>query len=203
MTKMDSELIAERYKQEIGKIVGSQVNENREAIFFIYQDGTTSEVYQGQATQISLTREQEARIMSSGNVVGSVHSHPSGFDPSTIDIITGAMTTQEAMCVAVPLHDESIDDDFVLTCLDVADLSFTQRRRLVRAMRRSSVGVLEMGREVRKQTALQRFSIDGTRTHKIEFSGFEFPVTSRPSKFDFSLGEEKEVKEVNGNEEFL
>lgn len=195
---MDSQQIADEYNDKINKVVSSQVNENREAIFFIYQDGTTSPIYQGQATQISLTREQEARIMSNGEVIGSVHSHPTGFDPSTIDIITGAMTTQEAMCVAVPLHDASIDDDFVLTCLDVSNLSFAQRRRLARAMRRSSVGITETGREIRKQAALQRFNIQGSRTHKVEVDGFEFPVTSRPSKFNLKIGAEEKVEKVDG-----
>lgn len=200
---MDSQQVANRYEDDIRKVIASQVNQNREAIFFIYEDGSTSKIYQGQATQISLTREQEARIMSNGNVIGSVHSHPSGFDPSTIDIITGAMTTQEAMCVAVPIYEESIDSDFVLTCLDVSGLGFTERRRLSRAMRRSSVGVTEMGRELRKQTSIQRFNIQGTRTHKVELDGFSFPVTSRPSKFSIDLGRDTEIKEVKGNDEFL
>jgi proteasome lid subunit RPN8/RPN11 len=200
---MDSKQVANRYKDEIRKVIVSQVNQNREAIFFIYGDGSTSKIYQGQATQISLTREQEARIMSNGNVIGSVHSHPSGFDPSTIDIITGVMTTQEAMCVAVPIYEESIDSDFVLTCLDLSELGFTETRRLSRAMRRSSVGVTETGRQLRKQISIQRFNIDGTRTHKVELDGFSFPVTSRPSKFDIDLGRHTKIKEVQGNDDFL
>lgn len=201
--KLDSQLIATQYQEEINQVIESQVSENREAIFFIYADGSTSRIYQGQATQISLTREQEARIMSNGDVVGSVHSHPSGFDPSTIDIITGAMTTQQAMSVAVPIHDDSIEDDFVLTSLDVSELSFFQTRRLIRAMRRSSAGVSESFRELRKQAALQRFNVSGTRTHEIEVDGIKFPVTSRPSKFDISLGQKKKIKEVDGADEFL
>jgi len=198
---MDSQQIVNIYEDDIRKVIASQVNENREAIFFIYEDGSTSKIYQGQATQISLTREQEARIMSNGKVIGSVHSHPSGFDPSTIDIITGAMTTQEAMCVVVPIYEESIDSDFVLTCLDLSELNFTERRRLSRAMRRSSVGVTEIGRELRKQSSIQRFNIKGTRTHKVELDGLSFPVISRPSKFDLEIGSKEKVKEVNGAHE--
>lgn len=201
--ELDSQSIASTFQDEIQQVVSSQVNQNREAIFFIYGDGRTSKIYQGQATQISLTREEEAKIMSNGDVVGSVHSHPSGFDPSTIDIITGTLTTQEAMSVAVPIYDTSIESDFVLTSLDLSNLSFLQRRRLVRSMRRSSVGFSEAFREIRKQTALQRFDISGTRTHKVEFDGLTFPVTSRPSKFNISIGNSKTVSEIDGNDEFI
>jgi len=201
--ELDAQSVASTFQEEIQQVVSSQVNQNKEAIFFIYDDGRTSKIYQGQATQISLTREEEARILSNGNVVGSVHSHPSGFDPSTIDIITGTLTTQEAMGVAVPIYSDSIESDFVLTSLDLSNLSFFQQRRLIRSMRRSSVGLSEALRDIRKQASLQRFDVSGTRTHEIEFDGITFPVTSRPSKFNISIGKSKSVREIDGNDEFI
>jgi hypothetical protein len=197
------DLIAERFEAEIQEVVDAQVNDNREAIFFIYENGATSQIYKGQATQISLSREEEARIQSQGTIVGSVHSHPTGFDPSTIDIMTGVMTTQESMCVAVPTHTEPIDSDFVITCLDFSELTPTQRRRMVRAMRRSSVGFTDLGRQLRKQAALQRFEVTGCRSHTLKMEGIEFPVANRPSKFNISVGMEKEIASEEADQELL
>lgn len=188
--------IAEKYEQQIQSVVDAQVNENREAIFFIYEDGSTTDLFKGESTQISLSREQEAAIMSNGNLIGSVHSHPSGADPSTIDVMTGIMTRQESMCVAIPTHDDDISSDFVLTCLDLSNLTFAQRRRLMRAMRRSSTGVSELGREFRKQAALQRFNVTGCRTHEVEVDGVEFPASERPSAINVQIGRETGVSEI-------
>lgn len=200
---MKCSTIAKTYEAEINDIVDIQVEDNMEAIFFFYEDGSSTEMFTGGPTQISLSREEEARIMSQGNLIGSVHSHPSGFDPSTIDVMTGIMTRQESMCVAVPAHDSNINSKFVLTCLNLSNLNFSQRRRLMRAMRRSSMGVTDLGREFRKQASLQRFKVTGCRTHEIEIDGVEFPTTDRPSKLDFTIGQEVGIREVSEDEEYI
>lgn len=200
---MKCNTIASNFQSEIEELVDTQVKDNREAIFFFYEDGSTSDIFRGEPTQISLSREEEARVMSQGNLIGSIHSHPDGFDPSTIDIMTGVMTRQESMCVAVPAHDSNIDSKFVLTCLDLSNLNIMQRRRLMRAMRRSSTGVTDLGREFRKQSSLQRFKVTGCRTHEVEVDGVEFPTVNRPSQFDFTIGKEVGVKEVDGDEDYI
>lgn len=192
---MNCNQIKAAYGDEINEIINTQMEENREAIFFFYEDGSTSGIFKGKATQISLSREEEARVMSQGKLKGSVHSHPTGFDPSTIDIMTGLMSSQESMCVAVPIHEESIDDDFVLTCLDLSGLKFPERRRMMAAMRRNSIGVTEMGRDIRKQASLKRFSVEGCRTHKVEVDGVKFSPTKEPDPTDFSIGRQLEASE--------
>lgn len=188
MNGMSCEEISGNYRRQVEKVVESQKFENREAIFFIYEDGRTSDIYQGQSTSISLSPDEEARITSKGNIVASVHSHPSGFDPSTIDIMTGLATAQQAMCVATPIFEEDVDKDFVLTCIELDELGEVQRRRMMRAMRRSSVSLTEFGRQIRKQANVQRFGVRGCRTHQIDVDGVSLPVSSRPSKFKFVIG---------------
>lgn len=192
------ETITTEYRKKVEKVVKTQKFENREAIFFIYENGNTSQIFKGEATSISLSPDQEAEIASQGNIVSSVHSHPSGFDPSTIDIMTGLSTSQEAMCVATPIFDQDIEDDFVLTCINLGDISEVNRRRMMRAMRRSSVSVTEFGRQIRKQVNMQRFGVSGCRTHKVEVDGVGIPVSSRPSKFKFVVGVDETVKERSG-----
>ena len=195
--------IASEFESDIEELIATQVNENREAIFFIYEDMSTSDVYKGEATHISLSQDEEAHIMSQGNIIGSVHSHPSGFDLSTIDIMTGISTEQKYMSVATPIYQADIEEDFVLTTMDMSQLSFQEKFRMLKAMRRSSVGITEIGRRIRKEANLQRFGVEGYRTHEIEIDGIELPVYERPSAFDITVGEEVKVKDTNGVHKFI
>jgi len=195
--------IAEEFEGQIDEIIQSQVQENKEAIFFIYDDLTTSDIYQGQSTKITLTREEEAKIMSQGEIIGSVHTHPSGFDPSTIDVMTGLATTQKYMSVATPIYSDKIEKDFVLTTLDLSRLSFTERFRMMKAMRRSSIGLTDLGRTIRKEINLERFDVKGYRSHKVEIDGVEVPIYERPSIVDLKVGNNEEVKEIEGMHEFI
>lgn len=156
-----------KYRSKIEDIVRIQVKEGREAIFFIYADGSTSEIIKGDNTSISLSSEEEKRLRSNGEIVSSVHSHPSGFDPSTIDIMTGIMTKQNYMCVVTPAMTPDEKDDFVLTCVEMDQMSDVESQRLLRAMRRSSVGVTDVGRMLRKYGNLTRFNINGCRSQQI------------------------------------
>ena len=195
--------IAEEFEGQIDEIIQSQVQENKEAIFFIYEDLTTSDIYQGQSTKITLTREEEAKIMSQGEIIGSVHTHPSGFDPSTIDVMTGLATTQKYMSVATPIYSDKIEKDFVLTTLDLSRLSFTERFRMMKAMRRSSIGLTDLGRTIRKEINLERFDVKGYRSHKVEIDGVEVPIYERPSIVDLKVGNNEEVKEIDGMHKFI
>jgi proteasome lid subunit RPN8/RPN11 len=197
--KPQCEVIANAYRKEIEDIVNTQVNEGREAIFFMYEDGSTSGVFKGENTRISLSREEEQRVMRQGNIAGSVHTHPTGLDLSTIDIMTGLLTSQESMCVATPLRRTASKDDFALTCLNLSNLSRGERKRMVRAMRRSSVGITEIGREIRKQTSLSRFSVTGCRTHETETEGIELPITDRPSRFNIEIGPKRVTRDIDGD----
>jgi len=195
--------IAKEFESDIEKIVESQVQENREAIFFIYEDLTTSDIYKGKARRISLTKSQESRIVSQGEIIGSVHTHPTGFDPSTIDIMTGIETTQEYMAVATPVYKKDIEEDFVLTVMDLSNLSFTQRFRMMKAMRRSSVGVTDIGRKLRKEINIQRFDVQGYRTHKVEVDGVEFPIYERPSVFNAKVGDTTDIQSTEGFDQYI
>lgn len=195
--------VAKEFSDKIETLVKSQVEDNKEAIFFIYDDLTTSDIYQGEATHISLSRDQEARIMNQGEIVGSVHTHPSGFDPSTIDIMTGLATTQRYMSVVTPVFDDDVDGDYVLTTMDLSDLSFGQRFRLMKAMRRSSTGLTELGRQIRKELNLQRFGVSGYRTHKIDVDGISVPLYDRPSIFNVDVGDQTTVSNVDGMEQYI
>lgn len=187
--KLSCSYLKSQYGEKIQKIVNIQREEHKEAIFFIYQDGSTTDIIRGTRTNIDISKEREKRILQSGEIFASVHSHPTGFDPSTIDVMTGTVTDQEAMCVATPIHDLEIDDNYILTCLDLSELSKTQRNRLLRSMRRSSMGATALGRIIRKQINLQRFDVEGCRTHKLKVRGVEFPMMDRPSKFRLVIGE--------------
>jgi len=195
--------IAKEFESDIEKIVESQVQENREAIFFIYEDLTTSDIYKGKARRISLTKSQESRIVSQGEIIGSVHTHPTGFDPSTIDIMTGIETTQEYMAVATPVYKKDIGEDFVLTVMDLSNLSFTERFRMMKAMRRSSVGVTDIGRKLRKEINIQRFNVQGYRTHKVEVDGVEFPIYERPSVFNAKVGDTTDIESTEGFDQYI
>lgn len=195
--------IAKEFNSKIQQIIDSQVNENREAIFFIYADLSTSNIYQGETTHISLSKEEEAKIMSQGEIIGSVHTHPSGFDPSTIDIMTGIATSQKYMSVATPLYDMDSDKDFVLTTIDLSMLNQVQRLRMIKSMRRSSTGLTEIGRRIRKEANLQRFEIKGYRSHKIEVDGIEIPIYDRPSVFNVEVGEESNIRDTEGMHQFI
>lgn len=195
--------IATEFNEEIEKIIKSQLEDNREAIFFIYSDMTTSDIYKGEATHISLTKDEESKILSQGEIIGSVHTHPHGFDPSTIDIMTGISTTQKYMSVATPIHQNDIDEDFVLTTIDLSNMSFNQRFRMIRAMRRSSAGLTEIGRNIRKQVNLQRFDVSGYRTHEIEVDGIKLPIYERPSVFEVEIGNEVRVNDSGGTYEYI
>jgi hypothetical protein len=195
--------IAKEFESDIEKIVESQVQENREAIFFIYEDLTTSDIYKGKARRISLTKSQESRIVSQGEIIGSVHTHPTGFDPSTIDIMTGIETTQEYMAVATPVYKKDIEEDFVLTVMDLSNLSFTERFRMMKAMRRSSVGVTDIGRKLRKEINIQRFDVQGYRTHKVEVDGVEFPIYERPSVFNAKVGDTTDIQSTEGFDQYI
>jgi len=182
--------IADTYQSDIQDVVLAQVEDQREAIFFIYEDGTTSNIYRGTYDGISLSEDEERRIMNQGTIAGSVHSHPTKYDPSTIDIMTGTMSQQESMCVATPAYRTPDKEDFVLTCLDLSELGPGQRAMLTRAMRRSSLGVTEVGRNVRKQAALKRFRVRGCRSAKIK-SGVQgdFLEDSGESEFEVAVME--------------
>ena len=195
--------IAKEFNSKIQQIIDSQVNENREAIFFIYADLSTSNIYQGESTHISLSKEEEAKIMSQGEIIGSVHTHPSGFDPSTIDIMTGIATSQKYMSVATPLYDMDSDKDFVLTTIDLSMLNQVQRLRMIKSMRRSSTGLTEIGRRIRKEANLQRFEVKGYRSHKIEVDGIEIPIYDRPSVFNVEVGEESNIRDTEGMHQFI
>jgi hypothetical protein len=195
--------IAKEFESDIEKIVESQVQENREAIFFIYEDLTTSDIYKGKARRISLTKSQESRIVSQGEIIGSVHTHPTGFDPSTIDIMTGIETTQEYMAVATPVYKKDIEEDFVLTVMDLSNLSFTERFRMMKAMRRSSVGVTDIGRKLRKEINIQRFNVQGYRTHKVKVDGVEFPIYERPSVFNAKVGDTTDIESTEGFDQYI
>lgn len=195
--------IAKEYNSEIKEIIEAQTEENREAIFFIYKDGSVSDIYKGEATHISLSRDQEARIMSRGDVIASVHSHPSGFDLSTIDIMTGLATEQDYMAVATPVYEEGIEEDFVLSVIDMRDLRVGERLRMLKSMRRSSAGITDIGRQIRKQANLQRFNVSGYRTHKVEVDGIEFPVYERPSVFNIKVGRDPTVEKSDGYSQYI
>lgn len=195
--------ISKEFDSDIKELVRLQKEENKEAIFFIYDDLSTSDIYTGESTSINLTRAEEQYVMSQGEIIGSVHTHPTGYDPSTIDIMTGLATTQKYMCVATPLYNEGVKDDYVLTVMDLSSMPFQQRFRMMRAMRRSSLGVTEIGRRLRKEFNLQRFDVKGYRSHEIEVDGIRIPVYQRPSLFDVEIGEETAVRETDGMYQYI
>ena len=165
------EEIRTQYDQRIKDIVQIQRQERREAIFFVYEDGSTSKVFKGDETSISLTGDQQKKILNQGTLQYSVHTHPHGLDLSTVDIMTGILTQQDAMCVAIPRREnEAImaQNEYVLTCLEMSKLTMPERQMLFRAMRRSSAGLTVLGRLTRKNFNLSRFRVDGCRTVMVE-----------------------------------
>lgn len=158
MIKNCSELL-DNFQQDIEEIVDVQRNEKREAIFFIYEEGTTEGPYKGTHTSISLSKDEEKRISRKGNVVGSVHTHPTGFDPSTIDIVTGLSSGQNTMCVATPVEEEN----FVLTCLRFEGFNRLKQQQVMQAMRRSSMGITNLGRVLRREFNFKRFDLNQCR----------------------------------------
>lgn len=184
------EQLSTEYRNQINEIVGIQKGEAREAIFFIYADGSTSRIFKGDsATGIRLNREEISAVLSRGKLVGSIHSHPTGFEPSTVDLMTGIVTQQQFVGVAVPNHDPDFDSEFVLTVLDLSQLGFINRQRFMRSIRRTSFALTDIGRQLRKQITIQRFDVDGCRTHEVEIDGIEFPVADRPSIIRINLGD--------------
>ena len=171
------ELVVQQFRSEIDEIVRAQRDESREAIFFIYEDGRTSNVYKGEATSISISRDEEKRIQRQGNIIASVHTHPTGFDPSTIDIMTGVTTNQKFMCIATPSSIPKDDKDFVMTCIDLSGMGDIEKQRLLRAMRRATVGITDIGRFLRKQTSIKRFNISGCRSHDVHQGDREATMT--------------------------
>lgn len=163
--------IRQRHDRLIKDIVEIQRQERREAIFFIYEDGSTSKIYKGEETSISLTGDQQKRILNQGNLKYSVHTHPHGLDLSTVDIMTGVLTQQDALCVAIPRRDNEAamaHNEYVLTCLELTKLTAPERQLLFRAMRRSSAGLTVLGRLTRKNFNLSRFRVEGCRTVMVE-----------------------------------
>lgn len=159
--------IQQQYNSTIEDIVNIQRTKFKEAIFFIYEDGSTSDIYTGKETSISLTQAQQKRVINNGNLVSSVHTHPTGLDLSTIDIMTGLITKQENMCIAVPVEDNKPGENYVLTCMDMSGMGEIEKAALFRAMRRSSVGVSNLGRLVRKELNLKIVNVNKCRSASI------------------------------------
>lgn len=198
MTDNPCKIVATEHRSKIEEIIRIQKEENREAIFFMYRDGRSTEIFKGEPTSVSLSKDQETRIMSQGDLMSSIHSHPFGFDPSTIDIMTGLMTDQDFMCVATPIFKDEVPEDFLLTCLDLSAVQGIEKERMVRAMRRSSMGLSDVGRQIRKDLNMQRFNINGCRTRKVNLEGLDFPLSGRPSIFAFTIGSNKDVTAESG-----
>jgi len=158
MIKNCSQLL-DNFRGDIEEIVDVQRKEKREAIFFIYEEGFTEGPFKGTHTSISLSRDEEKRISRMGNIVGSVHTHPTGFDPSTIDIVTGLSSGQNTMCVATPVE----DDKFVLTCLRFEEFNMLKQQQVMQAMRRSSMGITNLGRVLRREFNFKRFNLNQCR----------------------------------------
>lgn len=189
-TDMDSNQIKEKYGDKIEEIVSTQRNRNREAMFFMYEDGSTSEIIVGESNNIRVSKDRQRSIFSSGNVIGSVHTHPAGFDPSTIDIMTAVNTNQDHMCVAVPIVYDDGSKDYTLSTLNLAEMGKMDKRRLFRAMRRCSVNFTYTIRDIRKHINIDISKAKLNRTHEVIKDGYELPVTDRPSFFEFKTGKE-------------
>lgn len=159
--------ILRKYRDDIKEVVQIQKNEKRESIFFIYEDGSTIGPFKGKYTSISLTKEQEKMIQRKGNIIGSVHTHPTNFQFSTIDVVTGISSGQDRICIATPVESPNADGDFVLTCLDFSEMSRVQKRQAFQAMRRSSMGITNLGRVLRRELNFKRFKFDQCRIQGI------------------------------------
>lgn len=193
--RLDAPTIKDKYHSRIEELVNTQRNEAREAIFFMYEDGSTSEIIKGEHTHIKISRDRQKRIFNEGEIIGSVHTHPKGFDVSTIDTMTAIATGQDYMCVAVPINYENGESDFTLSCVDLSQAGRLDKRRLFRAMRRISFGVNIKNMNLRKEFNFQASNVVGTRTHEVVTEGFEFPAIDRPSIFELERGKEMGVKD--------
>lgn len=188
--KMDCEQVRSTFGDEISELVNIQREEGREAIFFMYEDGSTSGIIKGEATYVRIPKDRQREIYNSGNVLGSIHVHPAGFDPSTIDLMTAVRTNQDLMGVAVPITYADGSKDYTLSVVDISELGSIRRHLLFRRMRRSSFGVTELGRDVRKQLNMELSGAEGCRTHKVVKDGFDIPTINRPSLVSVEIGEE-------------
>lgn len=193
--------IRDQYTEELDEIVSIQRREGRESMFFLYEDGSTSEIFKGESTYIQIPKDKQREIFNSGDVVGSVHTHPAGFDPSTIDLMTAVRTNQEVMGVAVPIKYNDGTRSHTLSLADLSDIGVIRENMLFRSMRRSSFGVTDTGRSIRKQINLQRSGLNGSRSHKVVKEGIELPAMERPSYFNIKAG--KELGVVRGDDMFL
>lgn len=151
--------VLDNFEEDIQEIVDVQRDEKREAIFFIFEEGFTEGPFKGTHTSISLSKDEEKRISRMGNIVGSVHTHPTGFNPSTIDIVTGLSSGQNTMCIATPVD----EGNFVLTCLQFENLNMVKQQQVMQAMRRSSMGITNIGRVLRREFNFKRFDLDQCR----------------------------------------
>jgi len=151
--------VLDNFEEDIQEIVDVQREEKREAIFFIFEEGFTEGPFKGTHTSISLSKDEEKRISRMGNIVGSVHTHPTGFNPSTIDIVTGLSSGQNTMCIATPVD----EGNFVLTCLQFENLNRVKQQQVMQAMRRSSMGITNIGRVLRREFNFKRFDLDQCR----------------------------------------
>jgi len=151
--------VLDNFEEDIQEIVDVQREEKREAIFFIFEEGFTEGPFKGTHTSISLSKDEEKRISRMGNIVGSVHTHPTGFNPSTIDIVTGLSSGQNTMCIATPVD----EGNFVLTCLKFENLNRVKQQQVMQAMRRSSMGITNIGRVLRREFNFKRFDLDQCR----------------------------------------
>jgi len=188
------EFIQDNFDSKIRDIVSEQRGGGREAIFFMYEDGTASEKIVGEATKIEINKDEKKRIFNRGDVIGSVHTHPAGFDPSTIDIMTAISTNQDNMCVAVPITYEDGRQDYSLSCVNLEDLGRLDERSLFRGMRRSMFSLTRTGQDFRKKLNLQASRAKGYRSHEVVREGIQFPTTERPSLLDIEAGTELGVR---------
>lgn len=154
--------VLDNFNDEIREVVEIQKSEKREAIFFIFEEGFTEGPYKGSHTSINLSKDEERRLTRMGNIIGSVHTHPTGMQPSTIDIVTGLASGQNTMCIATPV-DDTPPNDYVLTCMKFDSLSVPKQRQVLHAMRRSSMGVTNIGRMLRREFNFKRFNLDQCR----------------------------------------
>ena len=198
---MEAEDIKKEFGDSIEDIISAQRDRSREAMFFMYEDGSVTEPIIGEATHIRVNKDEIDRIFNSGNVIGSVHTHPAGFDPSTIDIMTAISTDQDHMCVAVPITYSNGEKDYTVSCVNLSDSGFLDERRLFRGMRRSMFSISRTGHDFRKRANLQASKANGTRTHTVVKDGIEFPQFDRPSQFNIKAG--REIGVLNGGELWL
>ncbi len=199
--RMSVEDVQDQHSDKLDEIVSVQRHEGREAIFFMYEDGSASEIIKGEATHIRIPKDKQKEIFNRGDLVGSVHTHPAGFNPSTIDLMTAVRTSQDTMGVAVPIVYEDGTRSHTLSIADLSEIGVVRENMLFRSMRRSSFGATNTGRDIRKQINLQRSGVKGSRSHQVVKEGIELPTIDRPSYFNIKAG--KELGVVRGEDMFL